>query len=162
MSVVKMPAGFASFSITPPTWSASSRVGTSTSACSHLCSRLMRSMSGRPKASVLPEPVNAWPITSRPSSNGGMDDAWIGVGTSICIKASVLRLDGLKANSVNEDKWIPFVRRFLLDDQCERHHRCSWGRSQRTCTEDTDALVYGSVMIARNQGSALGRHGRPL
>ena len=63
----------AELSSTPPTCCASSRVGTSTSAWSHLLSRLIRSMSGSPNASVLPEPVKAWPMTSLPSSRGGID-----------------------------------------------------------------------------------------
>jgi hypothetical protein len=61
------------------TWSASSRVGHSTSACvaNHaglsFCSRPM------PKAAVLPLPVFACAIRSRPSSTGGRLCAWIGV-----------------------------------------------------------------------------------
>ena len=37
---------------------------------------------GRPKAAVLPVPVCAWPITSRPSSSGGIACSWIGLGSS--------------------------------------------------------------------------------
>ena len=40
-------------------------------------------MSGRPKASVLPEPVRALPQTSRPFSASGMVSDWIGVGSVI-------------------------------------------------------------------------------
>ena len=38
------------------------------------------SMIGSPKAAVLPVPVCAWPITSRPSSSGGIACSWIGLG----------------------------------------------------------------------------------
>ena len=38
------------------------------------------SMSGMPNAAVLPVPVLAWPMTSRPSSALGMKAAWMGVG----------------------------------------------------------------------------------
>ncbi len=37
---------------------------------------------GSPKAAVLPVPVCAWPITSRPSSSGGIACSWIGEGDS--------------------------------------------------------------------------------
>jgi hypothetical protein len=46
--------------------------------CSSRCSR------ARPKAAVLPEPVCAQPMTSRPCSAGGMAAAWIGVGSCWC------------------------------------------------------------------------------
>ena len=37
---------------------------------------------GRPNAAVLPEPVWAWPMRSRPSSIGGIACSWIGLGFS--------------------------------------------------------------------------------
>ena len=40
------------------------------------------SIIGSPKAAVLPEPVWAWPMMSRPSSSGGMACSWIGLGDS--------------------------------------------------------------------------------
>jgi len=67
---------------TEPTWMASSRVGTRTSAWTARTPGLMRSTSGRTNASVLPDPVRAWPITSCPSRSAGMARAWIGVGRS--------------------------------------------------------------------------------
>ena len=42
----------------------------------------MRSISGRAKAAVLPVPVCACPIRSRPASRSGIARAWIGVGAS--------------------------------------------------------------------------------
>ena len=39
-------------------------------------------MIGRPKAAVLPVPVCAWPITSRPASREGIACSWIGLGDS--------------------------------------------------------------------------------
>ena len=64
------------------TWMHSSRVGVSTSACT-LCSvGSMYSMIGSPNAAVLPVPVCAWPITSRPSSSDGIACSWIGLGDS--------------------------------------------------------------------------------
>src|ERR1700733_5115145 len=38
---------------------------------------------GRAKANVLPEPVGAWPKTSRPESASGTVAAWIGSGSVI-------------------------------------------------------------------------------
>mmetsp|Transcript_104916 Transcript_104916/g.321412 ORF Transcript_104916/g.321412 Transcript_104916/m.321412 type:complete len:348 (-) Transcript_104916:257-1300(-) len=70
-----------SFSI----WTASSRVGHSTkpmgpsSFCSDGWSAQCTNM-GIKYATVLPLPVSAMPITSRPSSPAGMDWHWIGVG----------------------------------------------------------------------------------
>jgi hypothetical protein len=60
----------------------SSRVGVSTSAWTSgtegsTCSRI-----GSPNAAVLPDPVCAWPITSRPSSMGGIACSWMGLGFS--------------------------------------------------------------------------------
>ncbi len=40
------------------------------------------SISGMPKAAVLPVPVLAWPMTSLPSSASGMSPAWIGEGVA--------------------------------------------------------------------------------
>src|SRR3712207_8528199 len=58
----------------------SSRVGVSTSACTSFTDGSTYSIIGRPKAAVLPEPVWAWPMTSRPSSIGGMACSWMGLG----------------------------------------------------------------------------------
>ena len=54
------------------TWMASSRVGARTSAWIWRLSVSIRSMIGMPKAAVLPVPVWAWPMTSRPASTRGM------------------------------------------------------------------------------------------
>ena len=64
------------------TWMQSSRVGVSTSAWTSPTSGSTVSSIGRPNAAVLPEPVWAWPMTSRPSSIGGIACAWIGLGCS--------------------------------------------------------------------------------
>ena len=48
----------------------------------------MRERSGSAKAAVLPVPVWAVPSRSRPSSSGGMDWAWMGVGASYPMRAS--------------------------------------------------------------------------
>ena len=62
-----------------PTWSASSRVGHSTSAWARDTPGSRRCSRPRPKAAVLPLPVGAWAIRSRPSRIGGSAAAWIGV-----------------------------------------------------------------------------------
>ena len=48
---------------------------------------LRRSIIGRPKASVLPEPVRALPQTSTPESASAIVSAWIGVGAVIPLRA---------------------------------------------------------------------------
>ena len=70
------------FSNASQTWSASSRVGASTSACGVFCDRSRRDRIGSANAAVLPVPVCARPTTSRPASSGGMVAAWIGEGVS--------------------------------------------------------------------------------
>ena len=66
----------------PATCTASSRVGASTSPWVARDLGSTRSTSGRAKAAVLPVPVCAWPIRSRPASRRGTARAWIGVGAS--------------------------------------------------------------------------------
>ena len=51
---------------------------------------------GSPKAAVLPVPVWAWPITSRPSSSAGIACSWIGVGSR--------SPDGSSASSVGSER----------------------------------------------------------
>ena len=50
----------------------------------------VRSIIGRPNASVLPEPVHALPQTSRPASASGIVSAWIGNGSVMRMVASAL------------------------------------------------------------------------
>ena len=96
------------------TWSASSRVGHSTSACRRICDASRRCSSPSPKAAVLPLPVGACAITSRPSSNAGRHCAWIGV---ICTWPSASRPwnnAGSRGRSVNSvhvrhDRSLPGV-----------------------------------------------------
>jgi hypothetical protein len=63
----------------PATWSASSRVGHSTSPCTANHAGLSLLSTPMPKAAVLPLPVLAWAIRSRPCSTAGRLAAWIGV-----------------------------------------------------------------------------------
>lgn len=46
----------------------------------------MDRMQGTPKARVLPEPVSATPITSRPERRKGQAADWIGVGVLKAVK----------------------------------------------------------------------------
>src|SRR3954469_18159647 len=78
-------------SLSAPICRASSRVGASTRARVP-CLPSSRSRIGSTNASVLPVPVAAQPITSLPSSAGGMACAWIGVGASKPARASKARL----------------------------------------------------------------------
>ncbi len=64
------------------TWMASSRVGTSTSACGACRLRSICDRMGSAKAAVLPVPVWAWPMMSAPSSSAGMVAAWMGEADS--------------------------------------------------------------------------------
>ena len=62
----------ASFSISCPICTASSRVGASTSSWMRVSVSEIYSSMGMPKAQVLPVPVGAMPITSCPSIMTGM------------------------------------------------------------------------------------------
>ena len=64
------------------TWMHSSRVGVRTSAWTSSSEPSTDWIIGSPKAAVLPVPVWAWPITSRPSSSTGIACSWIGLGAS--------------------------------------------------------------------------------
>lgn len=85
----------ANLRISLATWSASSLVGQSTR--DWIRNRLTSSFcsSPRPKATVFPEPVFAWPITSTPSRIGGK--LWACIGVVV---------------------WYPNVERFLINDSC--------------------------------------------
>ncbi len=63
---------------------------------------VMDLMQGTPNASVLPEPVSATPITSRPERRNGQAADWMGVGFLKEVKEeeSVLVVGGKKENSV--------------------------------------------------------------
>ena len=61
------------------TWSASSRVGHSTRACTAKRRGFRLVSSASAKAAVLPLPVWAWAIRSLPASAAGRLAAWIGV-----------------------------------------------------------------------------------
>lgn len=68
-------------------WTASSRVGDTMTALATARRKaeermavLIERMHGMPKASVLPEPVSATPMTSRPERRNGQAAAWMGVG----------------------------------------------------------------------------------
>ena len=50
----------------------------------------MRSISGTPKASVLPEPVGDLASTSRPASTSAMTSSWMGKG--VCDAAVAQRV----------------------------------------------------------------------
>ncbi|OIQ89733.1 hypothetical protein GALL_283490 [mine drainage metagenome] len=61
------------------TWSASSRVGHSTMACTAKRRGLSRVSRGNANAAVFPLPVLAWAIRSCPASATGKLAAWMGV-----------------------------------------------------------------------------------
>ena len=62
------------------TCSANSRVGHSTNAWARIRLGSMRASKASPNATVLPLPVGAWAIRSRPAKANGKAAAWIGVG----------------------------------------------------------------------------------
>ena len=96
----------------------------------------MRASSGRPKASVLPEPVAALPSTSRPASASGRAEVWMANG-----------------------RWMP--RRSRAVTSC--WGRPSWwnvgprlGAASRRCSRRgvLDSGVLGRVRLERRQGGS--------
>ena len=96
------------------TCTASSRVGSTTRACgvpigrccgfgspgaTELCS------SGMPKPSVLPVPVLAWPMMSRPRSATGSVSDWIGNGVVMPFAASASTMSGRTSKSAKVWVW---------------------------------------------------------
>ena len=76
---MRSPVPLHTVSATWVTCRASSRVGTSTSAWQRASAGSMRSSIGSTNAPVLPLPVRAWIIISRPASRYGMARAWTGI-----------------------------------------------------------------------------------
>ena len=72
-NVTRSPCAEARAFMTPDTWIASSRVGTSTSAWTCRTDGSHCSVRGTANASVFPDPVRACPIKSCPARRWGMD-----------------------------------------------------------------------------------------
>ena len=56
---------------------------------------------GRPKASVLPDPVGARAATSRPAMMSGITDSWTGKGASIPDDRTTARIGSGRPRSAN-------------------------------------------------------------
>src|SRR5262249_17177761 len=59
---------------------------------------------GSRKAAVLPVPVWAWPMTSRPARASGIRAAWIGVGWKYEARSRAVRTGG-----ESDKDWKPFA-----------------------------------------------------
>src|SRR3954469_22729622 len=97
-----MPFGLPSSVSSSVTWSASSRVGASTSAAGVGSPAETSSTIGSAKASVFPEPVGALPSTSRPSSATGTTRDWIRNGSAISRAASDCSTSALTPSAPND------------------------------------------------------------
>ncbi len=93
--------GSASVSISCETWTASSRVGTSTSAAGRASSRGTRWTSGIANASVLPEPVGDFASRSVPARAGGMARVWIWNGLVMPLASSAAMDSALTPSAAN-------------------------------------------------------------
>ena len=93
-----MPRVLPAISRSLATWTHSSRVGTTTSACGTpllpSATFLMFCSSGTPKPSVLPVPVRAWPMRSCPASAIGSVIVWIAKGAVMPTAASASTVSG--------------------------------------------------------------------
>ena len=88
----------------------SSRVGQMTSACRLVSEVSRHSMSGMPNAQVLPVPVGALAMTSRPSVMTGMVCSCTGVGAVKPIFCSAFSVSGCRCSVAN-----PFFSTFSKD-----------------------------------------------
>src|SRR4051795_1531277 len=100
---------------------ASSRVGTSTSACGESPPGTIRCRSGSANAAVLPVPVAAWPTTSEFLSRAGIASRWIGVGSSYPSSSSVACSSGRRSSSAKV-----VTRSFFLVARGLRRWPASW------------------------------------
>ena len=102
IATVLIPVYFANLLNSFVTCNASSRVGTSISACiGPLRLILILVNIGSAKAAVLPVPVWAWPITSTPFKANGITASWIGKGASNPFSLSALSIRAPSPNSWN-------------------------------------------------------------
>ncbi len=92
------------------TWSASSRVGATMSACglpwgmsvyAGSFGVTLRCSTGMPKASVLPVPVRAWPIRSVPSRATERVISWMAKGVVMPARSSASQMSGSTPSSRN-------------------------------------------------------------
>ena len=82
ITAVLMPMEAPNASNCSAIWKASSRVGASTREKRRAGAASSACRMGMAKAPVLPEPVSASPITSRPASVAGRDSAWMREGAA--------------------------------------------------------------------------------
>ena len=154
------------------TWTASSRVGTTTSACGLpgagsasyrlVGGRRPRCSSGTPKPRVLPVPVRAWPMRSWPASAIGRVSSWIANGWMMPTSARAATISGCTSKS----------RKSVFDHgepsgQSGGHTLVrSHSSAGRTCCEGADrgwfAADRSSVVGGQSTGRRLGlqRHER--
>ncbi len=86
----------------PATCTHSSRVGTMTRTCTPVSvARLRRWSIGRPKPSVLPVPVRAWPMMSAPWSARPRVSSWMGKGEMMPCSVSASTSSGTRPRSAN-------------------------------------------------------------
>ena len=97
---------------------------------------------GIPKAMVFPEPVGAWPHTSRPAQPSGMVRAWIGSGFSMPWAAKVAASGPGTSRSMKETdivfdcSGIRFHQRWINGSGLTRRtHPETLIRRRRNCAE---------------------------
>ncbi len=97
------------------TWLASSRVGTSTRARGRELRGAASSWTiGKPKARVLPDPVFALPVMSRPVRASGIASSWMGNGASMSRRAS----SAARSSATPRPEKVPVVASSDEDASC--------------------------------------------
>src|ERR1700722_14418925 len=113
------------------TWAANSRVGSSTRArergsCSPRSDRM-----GSAKAAVLPVPVGALPMTSRPDMIRGMALNWMGVGSVYPIAFTPSITAGDNPKLVNDMKHNTLTRQLMqVSIRSSHHHSAQFRQSE--------------------------------
>ena len=130
-----MRLGLPSDSSSSVTCSASSRVGTRTSAAGAACVRVdALDDAAMAKASVLPEPVGDLASTSRPASAAGMTRAWIWKGLTMSRAASALTTSALAPSAAKDAPAFGFSTpvRVGRDLTCPRTLPCGSRKKTRS------------------------------
>ncbi len=97
------------------------------------CAGRIRTTSGRPKASVLPEPVGARPATSRPARASGMTADWMGNGSVIASASRRAHRSEGTPSSANRAQPVDMGGHFRLLNSAFGRNNGASARRERSC-----------------------------
>ena len=97
------------------------------------CAGRNRATSGRPKASVLPDPVGARPATSRPARASGMTADWMGNGSVIAAASRQAHRSAGTPRSANRVETLDMEGNFQLLNSAFGRNNGAFARQQQRC-----------------------------